>query len=179
MPEITRDPGLRYPTSKLTLLCEFLAAYLGIFLIVAGLQLAVAPQLREDSRQDCLSLMAAPLTITWMWNENYFYLLIIMFFSLMENTAQTFSQAPQSDVESWARKCIDLYERLGQNMNLPLLLFMSLRYLSVSLIPNEQHSLLYSQVLWILMSFFAFTLPLGGSHLGFEKLLHQSTTVSI
>ena len=128
LPAITTDKRLSYPRCWAILFLEFLAAYLGTILIVLGIYLAVSPQLPQYSVLDRFSLSLLPLIITWIWNENYFYLLIIMFFSLLDNTAQTFERPPVSgDLENWAEKCISIYEKLRKNMNLPLLFFMSIR----------------------------------------------------
>ena len=128
VPDLTLARSLAYPDNKVVLFFEFLAAYLGIVLIVVGLDQAVSGELSHYSGRERLSVLVVPLTLTWVWNENYFYLLIVMFFSLLDNTARTFSTVPDSDLETWAANCLSLYSRLRGSMNLPLLVFMSVRY---------------------------------------------------
>ena len=121
VPAITMEPGLSYPRHGLILASEFLAAYLGTLLIVLGIYLAVAPHLTQYTTNHKISLILAPLLITWAWNENYFYLLITMFLSLVDNTAHRFSRPPDTNIEAWAEECIGLQQNLRRRMNLPLL----------------------------------------------------------
>ena len=121
VPAITLERGLSYPSHGLVLLTEFLAAYLGILLIVSGLYLAVAPHLTLFTSSHKISLILAPLLLTWGWNENYFYLLITMFLSLLDNTAHRFSRPPATNIEGWAEECLGLHQNLRRTMNLPLL----------------------------------------------------------
>ena len=122
VPAITLERGLSYPRNGLVLAWEFLAAYLGTALIVFGIYLAVAPQLSQYTTTLKISLLLAPLLVTWCWNENYYYLLIIMFLSLLDNTAIRFSQPPPDTyIEVWAEECLGLYQHLRRRMNLPLL----------------------------------------------------------
>ena len=122
VPAITLDRGLTYPRSGLVLAWEFLAAYLGTALIVLGIYLAVAPHLTQYTTSHKISLLLVPLLVTWSWNENYYYLLIIMFLSLMDNTATRFTRPPPGpNIEVWAEECLGLHQELRRRMNLPLL----------------------------------------------------------
>ena len=121
VPTITRERSLSYPRHSLVLFTEFLAAYLGILLIVVGIYLAVAPHLTSYTSQEKISLLLVPLLITWSWNENYYYLLIVMFLSIMDNTANLFSQPPDTNIEIWAGECIGVYQNLRRRMNLPVI----------------------------------------------------------
>ena len=121
VPAISLERGLSYPRHGLVLFFEFLAAYLGTILIVSGIYLAVAPHLTHHTTRDKLSFLLAPGLISWVWNENYYYLLIIMFLSLLDNTASRFSRPPDTNIEVWAGECVDIYRDLRSKMNLPLL----------------------------------------------------------
>ena len=121
VPAISLERGLSYPRHALIIFTEFLAAFLGILLIVLGIYLAVAPHLTQYSSQDKISLIVVPLLVTWACNENYYYLLIIMFLSIMDNTANLFSQPPDTNIEIWAGECIGVYQNLRRRMNLPVI----------------------------------------------------------
>ena len=121
MPELSLDVGISFSRSRKSFVCSFIISSLGIFCVIFGSYLALAPKFSENTTIQNVSNLILAFIIPWFWSSFILFVSFAMLLAVIQKMTEQVENVPNLDLESWAFDTINLFNKLQKSLNFPCL----------------------------------------------------------
>ena len=120
-PELSLDIGISFSQSRRSLICSLVISFLGLFCVIFGSYLSLAPKFPDNSTLQNISNLIFAFIIPWIWSSFITFLSFAMLLAIIQKMTEKVENVPSFDVESWAFDTIELFNKLQRALNFPCL----------------------------------------------------------
>lgn len=122
LPEITASKKLIFPYDKKNIIFTLILKVSATFLVSLGNFLLVSPQLTKYSIIERFINIFSLVFVPWVSNNLFIFLMMLLLYTMIDNLCEQMSDIPESGIEKWSWKKVELMKKFQTFMNGPTLL---------------------------------------------------------